>query len=149
MTEQVGQTQVQPEMQEKSTLADLNKLLDYGFLVETYIVSTEHGDFRFEMKTLTPLQETQAQQMVEANAGTSELSQNVHIAIELLSRCIQTVNGVALEQHPLAQKFEGGVLNKKREVVARFSERMLINLWKQYQELRAKASGMDEDAIKK
>lgn len=131
-------------MSENQTLADLRLLLDYGFLTDKCIVKTPGGEFRFELKTITPLEEADAQQAVVVRVGASdETAKNIHTAIELLARCITKVNGVALEEYPNAKG--DTALQKKRYVVSKFSEKLMLPLWKSYQDLKARTSEGEGD----
>jgi len=134
------------EEQEKSILADLNKLLDFGFLKEEHVIKTPNGDFRFVLETISPLEEAQAYQRMEKISGDSEVARNTNIIIELLARSIKTVNDVPLEDHPYASKFVGQVpLDRKREVVAKFSEKLLLPLWTKYETLKNKTGVTQAD----
>lgn len=141
-------------MDNNQTLADLRFLLDFGFLTEKCVISTDKGEFRFELKTITPLEEVEANQVVATRLAQSgnadDAAKNIQTAIELLARCIVSVNGVNLEDHPHAKG--DSALQRKRNVVSKFSEKLMLPLWQTYQKLKtnvaSEAEG-DSDELKK
>lgn len=131
-----------------TSLGDLTKLLDQGYLTGEYIFTSGDGDYKFTIKTLSPLEEVQAQRdaTTTTTSTTNEYEHRVREAIETLSRCITNVNGIELDKIPGAQGTTE--LDKKRSVTQRFSETILVDLWKKYQELKTKANptGTKEEA---
>ncbi len=142
-------------MDNNQTLADLRLLLDYGFLTDKCVIPTDKGEFRFELKTITPLEEVEASQAVTARltqAGNADddTARNVQTAIELLARCITTVNGVNLEDHPNAKG--DSPLQRRRYVLSKFSEKLMLPLWQTYQKLKTRTTSEaegDSDELKK
>lgn len=134
---------------------ELTKLLEQGFLTGEYIHTGVDGDFRFRLKTITPLSEVVAQKDADANfekASTKDASaKNIFSAIEILARCIDSVNGTPLQNIPGAEGTTD--LEKRRSIVERFSEKLLLDLWASYQEVRSPTvlDGTEEEseAIKK
>ena len=135
-----------------SGLADLNQLLDYGFLTENLTVDTGKGEFRFELKSITPLEEAEASKAVRIRVQEDDtLELNVHTAIEFLARTVTKVNGIELEKLPYAKGDTD--LQRKRSVIAKFSEKLMNPLWETYLTLKRKSSGTltpeETDAVKK
>lgn len=128
----------------KTTLADLNQLMDFGFVTEPCSIKTDNGEFRFELKSITPLEEVHAQKEVSARSGADETAKNIHTAIEFLARTIVSVNGVPLQDHPSAQGKDP--LERKRYVVSKFSEKLMLPLWNAYKSMKAKVNGIDEES---
>lgn len=134
---------------------ELTKLLEQGFLTGEHLHSSPDGEYRFSLKTITPLDEVQAQKDAEEHfelAATKDTSaKNIFSAIEVLARSIKSVNGVDLESIPGAAGQND--LEKRRSIVKKFSEKLLLDLWSSYQEVRAPTllQGTEEenDAVKK
>lgn len=138
-------------------LGDLTKLLDQGHLSEEYAYSSDQGEYRFRLKTLTPLQDLEARRAAKKTSladGVSEEDTNsysVYEAVELLSRAVQEINNVKLEEVPAAQG--SSLLEKRRSIISKLSEQLLLDLWKKYNDMRVKStlSGTEEEdeAVKK
>ena len=136
-------------------VGDLTKLLEQGFLNSTYVYEGPDGKFEFKLKTLLPLEEVAASRDTDSRfeeAGSKDdNAKSIFLAIETLIRCVETVNGVPLEQVPGA---EGETpLKKRRSLANRFSQKLLLDLWAEHQKLRSKmfptGSEEEEEALKK
>jgi hypothetical protein len=130
-----------------TSLGDLTKLLDQGYLTEEYLFNSADGDYKFEIKTISPLEEVQAQKRASSQVvNPTEYEAKVHEAIETLSICVTKVNGIELAKLPGAKGETE--LEKARSIVKRFSEKILVDLWVQYQDLKRKSlpSGTKEEA---
>lgn len=138
-----------------TNLGELTKLLQQGYITGEYVHSSEDGDYRFVIKTITPLDEVAAQKdanhWYQASGANEDTARNVFSAIEILARSIRTVNDVDLDKVPGAEGANN--LEKRRYLVSKFSEKLLLDLWAKYQELRTGTdlTGSDEEneAIKK
>lgn len=136
-------------------LGELSKLLDQGFLMGDHVHAGDDGEFRFRLKTITPLAEVEANNdadaAFEAASTKDSTAKNIFSAIEILARCIDSVNGVPLQNVPGADG--GNDLEKRRSIVKRFSEKLLLDLWSSYQEIRVSTipagTKEEEDAVKK
>jgi len=137
--------------EQKNLLADIISLLDFGYATETCSIPTEKGEFRFELKTLSPLEEIEARQVVKQMSLQDEQSTNLHSAIELLARSITTLNGVPFENFPGAQG--STPLEKKKFVLAKLSDKVMVSLWVAYENTKAKTTldgtPAEEEALKK
>lgn len=136
-----------------TTLGELTKLLDQGYLDGEYLHSSKDGDYKFVLKTISPLDEISAQKdadrLYDSNPGEDDRS--VYVVIETLSRSILSVNGIPLEQLPGS---EGSApLEKKRSLVKKFSQKLLVAIWAKYQEIRKgtqfEGGSEESEAVKK
>jgi hypothetical protein len=118
-----------------TTLGELTKLLDQGCLTGEYIHTSTDGSYTFELKTVTPLEELQAtKDAAKYDAAADEYDMRVYNAIETLARCVTRVNGIELEKLPVVEGTTS--LDKRRSVIKRLSETLLIGLWTKYQEIK-------------
>lgn len=138
-------------MEDKTLMADIHKLLDFGYVTEPCSIKSDAGEFRFELRTLSPLEELEARREVLAMDLKDDQSVNMMMAVELLGRSITTLNGVAFDSFPGAQGTTP--LAKKKYVVSKLSEKVMLPLWSAYQNVKAKASldgtPEEEEALKK
>ena len=132
--------------EEKQLLADIVSLLDFGYATEPCTIPTSNGEFRFELKTLSPLEELEARKIVTGMNLQDEQAVNLFTAIELLARSITTLNGIPFENFPGAQG--DSALTKKKFVLGRLSEKVMLPLWVAYQRVKDKATldGTSEEA---
>ena len=135
-----------------TNLGELTKLLEQGFLTGEYIHTSQDGVYRFEIKTITPLEEVQAEKAARGyDASSSESDQRVYSAIEILARCITKVNGVDLESVPGAEGTTA--LEKRRSILKRLSSPLVLGLWEKYQAVRnttqLEGDKEESEAIKK
>jgi hypothetical protein len=140
-----------------SEIGDLSKLLKQGFINTTYTYDGEDGKFVFKLKTLKPLEEIAAQRDAEKRFEEVSLKdtdvQSIFLAIETLAWAIESVNGTPLELVPGSDPAADTDLRKRRSLLNQFSQKLLLDLWKEYNQLRSKTflTGTPEEdaALKK
>lgn len=129
-------------------LGDLTKLLEQGYLEGEHIHKSKDGDFRFELKTLSPLEELEAQRAAKNQRRPDDIESAdlVYLAIEVLARSVTKVNGISLENVPGAEGQD--FLSKKRSILKKVGESILVGLWQSYQKLKNSTtlSGTEEEA---
>ena len=129
-------------------LGDLTKLLDQGYIEGEHIHSSKDGDFKFELKTLSPLEELEAQRAVKAHRKPDDIESAdlVYLAIEVLARAVTRVNGIVLENVPGAEGSDS--LSKRKSILKRVGESVLVSLWQSYQKLKSSTSlsGTEEES---
>jgi hypothetical protein len=138
-------------------LGDLSKLLDQGHITTEYVFQSQEGDFKFKMRTLTPLEDVEATSSTEAerlrrNIKEDDSGSRVTLyAIEVLSRAIENVNGISLESVPGAQG--ESALGKRRYIIQKLGEKLILALWKAYNKMRTDiqldGTEAESEAIKK
>jgi len=126
---------------------DLTKLLQQGYLNTEYKYQGKDGVFTFKLKTLIPLVETEIDKDVNARFASAELTdenaRSIFLAIETLIRSVETVNGIPLENVPGA--VGDTVIEKRRFLLDRFSQELLLSVWRGYQDLKQKTFPEEED----
>lgn len=129
-------------------LGDLTKLLNQGFVEGEYLYPSKDGDFRFELRTLSPLEELEAQRAAKAQRKPDDIeaADLVYLAIEMLARATTKVNGIVLENVPGAEGQDS--LSKKKSILKKVGESVLVGLWQSYQKLKTSTtlSGSQEEA---
>jgi len=136
-------------------LGDLKKLLGEGHLKNEYTYSSENGDFKFAIKTLTPLEEALAHRDAEMFFTQDNIKRDSdrssYIAVEILSYAIESVNNVPLEK--MTEAVGETDVEKRRFFIKSFGPGLLIELWKFYNTLQDKIliknTKEEDEAVKK
>lgn len=128
-------------------LGDLTKLLDVGYLTDVYVFKSEEGEYKFTLKTISPMQESEIYDEVN-NKSFKEGSELRFMTLTtfLLAASVQSVNGIELDKVPGC---EGATsTEKKRSLLGKLSSQLLVGLWDKYKELQSKTTtkGTEEES---
>jgi len=128
-------------------LGDLTKLLDVGYLTDVYSFTSDEGEYKFVLKTISPMQESEIYDEVN-NKNFKEGSELRFMTLTtyLLAASVQSVNGIDLDKVPGCEGSSS--IEKKRSILGKLSAKLLLGLWDKYKELQNKTTlkGDQEEA---
>jgi len=122
-------------------LGDIQKLINEGHLKGEYTYTSESDEeYRFTFRTLSPIEEVYAERDSKTFYDQDKITRETDILVyrvnEILSRALISANGVPLQGVPGAEGTTD--LDKKRFVVKRLGQQMVLKLWTKYNILLAK-----------
>ena len=122
-------------------IGELSKLISEGHLKGDFnYVSENNEEYRFTYRTLTPIEEVHAERdakdFYDKDKITRETDMLVYRVNEVLARSLLSVNGVDLGNIPGA--VGNTDLDKKRSIVKQLNQKIILNLWKEYNKLLEK-----------
>jgi hypothetical protein len=118
-------------------LGGLDKLLHQGFVRAEYLFESNDGEYRFSLRNLTIPEQNETFRAV-VGISKDDPSYGSEWALEVLSRAVERVNNVPLEE--IKEATGNSVIEKRKSILKMLSPAVFTGIWEQY----GKISGLME-----